>query len=298
MIGLLGLGRMGGGMARRWRRAGLPVLAHDPDPGARAQAAKDGVAVAESLEELLSRLPQPRNLWLMVPASAVEEALEALKPKLVPGDLVVDGGNSPYRQSQRRGSELAALGVGFLDVGVSGGLWGEAEGYGLMVGGDRALMERILPYLKALAPEGGLVHAGKLGAGHYAKMVHNGVEYALMEAYAEGIELLAAAHEELGLDPKAVVAAWRRGTIVRSFLLDRFAEVLEGDLEVEPFVADSGEGRWAVEEALRRGLPAPALAQALFARWESQGRASLRYRLLALVRRAFGGHPVRRRDAD
>lgn len=285
-------------MARRWRRAGLPVLAHDPDPGARAQAAKDGVAVAESLEELLSRLPQPRNLWLMVPASAVEEALEALKPKLVPGDLVVDGGNSPYRQSQRRGSELAALGVGFLDVGVSGGLWGEAEGYGLMVGGDRALMERILPYLKALAPEGGLVHAGKLGAGHYAKMVHNGVEYALMEAYAEGIELLAAAHEELGLDPKAVVAAWRRGTIVRSFLLDRFAEVLEGDLEVEPFVADSGEGRWAVEEALRRGLPAPALAQALFARWESQGRASLRYRLLALVRRAFGGHPVRRRDAD
>nr|WP_279231651.1 NADP-dependent phosphogluconate dehydrogenase [Thermus thalpophilus] len=294
----MGLGRMGGGMARRWRRAGLPVLAHDPDPGARAQAAKDGVAVAESLEELLSRLPQPRNLWLMVPASAVEEALEALKPKLVPGDLVVDGGNSPYRQSQRRGSELAALGVGFLDVGVSGGLWGEAEGYGLMVGGDRALMERILPYLKALAPEGGLVHAGKLGAGHYAKMVHNGVEYALMEAYAEGIELLAAAHEELGLDPKAVVAAWRRGTIVRSFLLDRFAEVLEGDLEVEPFVADSGEGRWAVEEALRRGLPAPALAQALFARWESQGRASLRYRLLALVRRAFGGHPVRRRDAD
>ncbi|MEZ0321407.1 MAG: NADP-dependent phosphogluconate dehydrogenase [Thermus sp.] len=298
MMGLLGLGRMGLGMARRWSRAGLPVLGYDPDPAARARAADGGVPVTDSVAELLSRLPRPRNLWLMVPASGVEEALEALKPQLAPGDLVVDGGNSPYQESQRRGNELAALGVGFLDVGVSGGLFGEEEGYGLMVGGERALVERILPYLQALAPEGGLVHAGKLGAGHYAKMVHNGVEYALMEAYAEGIELLAAAQEELGLDPKAVVNAWRQGTIVRSFLLDRFAEVLAGDLEVEPFVADSGEGRWAVEEALRRGLPVPALAQALFARWESQGKASLRYRLLALVRRAFGGHPVRRPHAD
>ncbi|WP_185747580.1 NADP-dependent phosphogluconate dehydrogenase [Thermus tengchongensis] len=292
MMGLVGLGRMGLGMAKRWREAGLEVLGYDQDPGARARAEALGLRTAEALEALMEALPTPRTLWLMVPAGAVDPLLEALLPHLAPGDLVVDGGNSFYRESQRRGQLLGARGVGFLDVGVSGGLFGEREGYGIMVGGEAPLVARIQPYLEALAPAGGWVHAGGLGAGHYAKMVHNGIEYALMEAYAEGTDLLFAAREDLGLDPKAVVAAWRRGTIVRGFLLDRLAEVLQGELGVAPVVEDTGEGRWALEEGLRRGVPLPAMAQALFARWESQGRASLRYRLQALLRKAFGGHPV------
>lgn len=291
-MGLIGLGRMGRGMALRWQRAGLELLTYDQSPEARLQAQGAGIPVAQDPASLLRGLSSPRNLWLMVPAEAVEGVLEDLRPHLAPGDLVVDGGNSHFRESQRRAQALASAGVGFLDVGVSGGLWGEREGYGLTVGGEGALVERIRAYLEALAPPGGLVHAGGPGAGHYAKMVHNGVEYALMEAYAEGIELLFSGAEEMGMDPRAVVAAWRQGTIIRSFLLDRFAEVLEGDLDVDPLVVDSGEGRWAVEEALRRSVPTPGLAQALFARWESRGKADLRFRLLALVRRAFGGHPV------
>ncbi|WP_208619934.1 NADP-dependent phosphogluconate dehydrogenase [Thermus tenuipuniceus] len=298
MMGLVGLGRMGLGMAKRWRAAGLEVLGYDQDPGARARAEATGLRTAEDLEALLVDLPTPRALWLMVPAEAVDGLLEILLPSLAPGDLVVDGGNSFYRESQRRGQLLGARGVGFLDVGVSGGLFGEREGYGIMVGGEAFLVARIQPYLGALAPEGGWVHAGGPGAGHYAKMVHNGIEYALMEAYTEGAHLLYAAQEDLGLDPKAVVAAWRGGTIVRGFLLDRLAEVLEGELAVAPVVEDTGEGRWALEEGLKRGVPLPAMAQALFARWESQGKASLGYRLQALLRKAFGGHPVNPSEED
>ncbi|ADW21742.1 NADP-dependent phosphogluconate dehydrogenase [Thermus scotoductus] len=297
MLGLIGLGRMGLGMAKRWRARSLPVVGYDPDLEAQAWAGKEGIGLATSLVALAGQLPSPKTFWLMVPAGAVDSVLEGLTPHLSPGDLVVDGGNSFYRESQRRGEALAQKGVGFVDVGVSGGLWGAKEGYGLMVGGEARWVARLEPYLAALAPEGGWVHAGTLGAGHYTKMVHNGVEYALMEAYAEGAELLYAGREELGLDPARILSAWRQGTIVRSFLLDRLAEVVQGPLEgIAPLVEDSGEGRWAVEEGLRRGVALPAMAQALFVRWESQGRADLRFRLLALLRRAFGGHAVRRED--
>jgi 6-phosphogluconate dehydrogenase len=293
MMRLIGLGRMGLGMARRLKGKGLAVSGFDPNPEARARAEAAGIPVAESLEALARAPGDPRLFWLMVPHEAVEGVLEALIPLLRPGDLVADGGNSFYKESRRRAQVLAERGVGFVDVGVSGGVRGEVEGYGLMVGGVSAHVGAFWPYLEALAPEGGgLVHAGGPGAGHYAKMVHNAVEYGLMEAYAEGVELLAAG-KELGLDPAQVVAAWRQGTIVRGFLLDRLAEVLaEGVEGIAPVVAETGEARWALIEALERRVSLPAIAQALFARLESQDRTGLRLRVLAALRHAFGGHEV------
>lgn len=298
MMRLIGLGRMGLGMARRWHRKGLEVVGYDPDPRARERAEASGVWVREDLQALTEGAP-PRLFWLMVPHPAVEEVLEVLFPFLRPGDLVADGGNSFYKDSLRRSRALAGKGVGFVDVGVSGGVRGEEEGYGLMVGGEGAHVEAFWPYLEALAPEGGgLVHAGGPGAGHYAKMVHNAVEYGLMEAYAEGVELLAAG-KELGLDPAQVVAAWRQGTIVRGFLLDLLAEVLREGVEgIAPVVAETGEARWALMEALERRVSLPVIAQALFARLESQDREGLRYRVLAALRHAFGGHGVVREGGE
>lgn len=293
MIRLVGLGRMGLGMARRWHRRGLKVVGFDEDPGARERAEAEGVWVRASLEALAEDTGAPRLFWLMVPQEAVEGVLQVLMPLLRPGDRVADGGNSFYKDSLRRSQTLAQRGIGFVDVGVSGGVRGEVEGYGLMVGGDRVHVEAFWPYLLALAPEGGgLVHAGGPGAGHYAKMVHNAVEYGLMEAYAEGVELLAAG-KELGIDPAQVVSGWRRGTIVRGFLLDLLAEVLaEGVEDLAPIVAETGEARWALMEALERRVSLPAIAQAFFARLESQDEKRLRYRILAALRHAFGGHPV------
>ncbi|GAB5602288.1 decarboxylating 6-phosphogluconate dehydrogenase [Thermus sp. FJN-A] len=297
MIRLVGLGRMGLGMARRWHRQGLKVVGFDEDPGARERAEAEGVWVRASLEALAEGTEAPRLFWLMVPQEAVEGVLQALMPLLRPGDRVADGGNSFYKDSLRRSQTLAQRGIGFVDVGVSGGVRGEVEGYGLMVGGDQVHVEAFWPYLLALAPAGGgLVHAGGPGAGHYAKMVHNAIEYGLMEAYAEGVELLAAGRE-LGLDPAKVVSGWRQGTIVRGFLLDLLAEVLaEGVEDIAPVVAETGEARWALREALERRVSLPAIAQAFFARVESQDRARLRHRILAALRHAFGGHEVVRGD--
>ena len=295
--GLIGLGRMGGNMARRLARHGIEVAGYSRDAAARAFADEPRIRVVGSIDALVSALPAPRIVWLMVPAgAATEENVEALAARLAAGDLVVDGGNAFYRDSQRRAARLAERGIGFLDAGVSGGVWGLDEGYGLMVGGERADFERILPLVRALAPapDRGWVHCGAAGAGHYAKMVHNGIEYGLMQAYAEGFALLAA-RKDLDLPLARIAEAWRHGTVIRSWLLDLTAGVLRDPAalaRVGARIADSGEGRWTAHEAIDLGVPAPVISTALMARFASQGADDFGARLLALVRNAFGGHPL------
>jgi 6-phosphogluconate dehydrogenase len=297
-IGLIGLGRMGGNMARRLARHGISVDGFSLDPAdAAAFADEPAIHVHVQLEALVAALPAPRIVWLMVPAGRpTEENIAALAAKLAPGDLVIDGGNANYRDSQRRGEELAHRGIGFLDAGVSGGVWGLEEGYGLMVGGASEHFERALPLFRALAPaaDKGWVHCGPSGAGHYAKMVHNGIEYGLMQAYAEGFALLAA-RKDFELPLGAIAEAWRHGTVIRSWLLDLTAGVLqhpEALGRVGARIADSGEGRWTAHEAIDLGIPAPVITAALMARFASQGADDFGARLLALVRNAFGGHPL------
>ena len=295
---LVGLGRMGGNMVRRLARDGHHVVAVDPQQEARdALANEPGVTVVASLGEVIGQLRPPRTVWLMLPAGAVTDSvLEQLPALLAPGDLVVDGGNADYRDSMARAKRLQQHGLGFADVGVSGGVWGLTEGYGLMAGGATADIERLTPVLRSLAPgdDTGWVHAGPVGAGHFTKMVHNGIEYGAMQALAEGFAILDA-RPDLVTDQAAVAEAWRYGTVIRSWLLDLTASVLAdgGDLsQVAPEVADSGEGRWTVREAVDQGVPAPVITTALMQRFSSQGRGDYANRLLALMRHAFGGHPV------
>jgi 6-phosphogluconate dehydrogenase len=285
-IGIVGLGRMGGNMAERLRRAGHEVVGFD-----RSAALAD----VKSLAELAEALPVPRVVWVMVPAGdPTRSTITDLAGLLSAGDLVIDGGNSNYRESIARSGELAAQGVGFVDAGVSGGVWGLENGYGLMVGGDAAHIALIRPVLDALAPEGGLVHAGPVGAGHFTKMVHNGIEYGLMQAYAEGLELLQAS--DLGIDVPAAVKAWRHGTVIRSWLLDLLDRALDEDPELaglKGWVEDSGEGRWAVEEAVRLAVPTPVITSALFARFASRQDESPAMKVVAALRAQFGGHAVK-----
>ena len=282
---MVGLGRMGGNMAERLRRAGHEVVGYDRDPA---------VADVKSLKELAAALPVPRVVWVMVPSGEpTKSTITELGELLAPGDLVVDGGNSNYRDSIARGQELAAKGIGFVDAGTSGGVWGLENGYGLMVGGAAEHVALIRPVLEALAPEGGLVHAGPVGAGHFTKMVHNGIEYGLMQAYAEGYELLTAS--ELGIDVPAAVEAWRHGTVIRSWLLDLLARALEEDpglTKLKGWADDSGEGRWTVEEAIRLAVPAPVISSALFARFASRQAESPAMKVVAALRQQFGGHAV------
>ncbi len=299
-FGMVGLGRMGGNMSRRIARAGLPVVAWDAAAGARAALANEpGVTCTETLEAMVGKLAAPRIVWLMLPAGAPTEAtLQQLAGLLARGDIVVDGANAMYRDSQRHARELAGRGLQFVDAGVSGGVWGLVNGYGLMVGGDDAAVREVEPVLAALAPaaDRGWVHCGKAGAGHYAKMVHNGIEYGMMQAYAEGFALLRA-KEELALDVPKIAEAWRHGTVIRSWLLDLTAEFLaeDGELKsVAPFVADSGEGRWTALESIDLGVPTPVMTVALMERFASQGRADYTNRLLARMRQAFGGHAVKK----
>ncbi len=300
-FGMVGLGRMGGNMSRRIARAGLPVVAWDAAAGARAAlAGEPGVACAETLEAMVEKLAAPRIVWLMLPAGAPTEAtLERLAALLVRGDIVVDGANAMYKDSQRHARELAARGLGFVDAGVSGGVWGLVNGYGLMVGGDAEVVREVRPVLEALAPaaDRGWVHCGKAGAGHFAKMVHNGIEYGLMQAYAEGFALLRA-KEDLAFNVPKIAEAWRHGTVIRSWLLDLTAEFLaeDGDLKsIAPFVADSGEGRWTTHESIELGVPTPVMTLALMERFASQGKSDYANRLLARMRQAFGGHAVKSR---
>jgi 6-phosphogluconate dehydrogenase len=284
-IGMVGLGRMGGNMAERLRRAGHDVVGFDRNPD---------IAEVKTLAELAEALPPPRVAWVMVPSGEPTRATIAeLGELLSAGDLVVDGGNSNYKDSIARAKELSAKGIGFVDAGVSGGVWGLENGYGLMVGGDETHVALVRPVLEALAPEGGLVHAGPVGAGHFTKMVHNGIEYGLMQAYAEGMELLAAS--ELGIDVPGAVDAWRHGTVIQSWLLDLLARALTEDpglAKLKGWADDSGEGRWTVEEAIRLAVPLPAISAALFARFTSRQDESPAMKVVAALRQQFGGHAV------
>jgi len=282
---MVGLGRMGGNMAERLRRAGHEVVGFDRNPD---------IADVKTLAQLVQQLPARRITWVMVPAGEpTRSTVTELGELLSAGDLVVDGGNSNYRESIARSEELGAKGIGFVDAGVSGGVWGLENGYGLMVGGAAEHVALIRPVLEALAPEGGLVHAGPVGAGHFTKMVHNGIEYGLMQAYAEGYELLTAS--ELGIDVPAAVEAWRHGTVIRSWLLDLLARALEEDpglTKLKGWADDSGEGRWTVEEAIRLAVPAPVISSALFARFASRQAESPAMKVVATLRQQFGGHAV------
>jgi 6-phosphogluconate dehydrogenase len=283
---MVGLGRMGGNMAERLRRSGHEVVGYDRNAD---------IADVKSLAELVEALPASRVVWVMVPAGEPTAATIAeLGELLAVADLVIDGGNSNYRDSIAHADELAGKGIGFVDAGVSGGVWGLENGYGLMVGGSDEHVALIRPVLEALAPEGGLVHAGPVGAGHFTKMVHNGIEYGLMQAYAEGLELLRAS--ELGIDVPGAVKAWRQGTVIRSWLLDLLDRALDADpelTELKGWAEDSGEGRWTVQEAVRLAVPAPAISAALFARFASRQDESPAMKVIAALRQQFGGHAVR-----
>jgi len=297
-IGIVGLGRMGGNMARRLARGGARVLAYDRERAAReALAGEPGVACVEGLAALCAQLDGERVILMMLPAgAATDETLRELRPLLSAGDTLVDGGNAFYKDSMRRALELSQEGLRYIDAGVSGGVHGLAHGYCLMLGGTPASIEIFAPYARILAPaaERGWLHCGPAGAGHYAKMVHNGIEYGMMQALAEGFALLAA-REDLGFDAARLAETWRHGSVIRSWLLELCADALsrEGALEAAaPVVADSGEGRWAALEAVELGVPAPVIASALMARFSSQGRGDYASRLLALMRAGFGGHAI------
>ncbi len=295
-IGFIGLGRMGANMVRRLLRDEHEVVAYNRTAEKTKEIAGEGAEAAFSIEELVGKLEKPRAVWVMVPAGEPTRATIAALAELVgAGDLIVDGGNSNYRESITRSTELAERQIGFLDVGVSGGVWGLENGYGLMVGGRPDDFERLKPVLLALAPhEGGLAHVGPPGAGHFTKMVHNGVEYGLMQAYAEGYELLRAA--QFDIDIPAAIEVWRHGSVVRSWLLDLLSDALRKDPDLDSVTGwadDSGEGRWTVQEAVSLAVPAGAIATALFARFNSRQEDSPAMRVVAILRKQFGGHEVR-----
>jgi 6-phosphogluconate dehydrogenase len=287
-LGMIGLGKMGGNMAERLRRHGHEVVGYDRNPDS---------ADVDSLEALAKALEAEdrRVFWSMVPAGDPTEAtIQALAELAREGDLVIDGGNSNFRDSLRRGDLLAGQGIGFVDCGVSGGVWGLSEGYCLMYGGADDDVAYLQPVFTALAQEGGHAHMGPVGTGHFTKMVHNGVEYGLMQAYAEGYELLHAA--ELDIDVPAAVEVWRHGSVVRSWLLDLLADALRDDPQldgVRGWANDSGEGRWTVQEAINAAVPAPAISAALFARFASRQEDSTAMKVIAVLRKQFGGHATR-----
>jgi 6-phosphogluconate dehydrogenase len=288
-LGLVGLGRMGFNMRERLRKAGHEVVGFDRNPE---------VTDSESLADLVGKLDAPRAVWVMVPAGdPTRDTIKQLGELLDSGDLVIDGGNSKYTEDTENSTYLDSKDIRYLDVGVSGGVWGLEVGYGLMVGGDKADVERMMPIFDALRPEGpreeGFAHAGPVGAGHYSKMVHNGIEYGLMQAYAEGFELLDTV--DLVTDVPAVIRAWQRGTVVRSWLLDLLVRALDSDPELDDlrgYVEDSGEGRWTVAEAINHAVPAPVISAALFARFASRQKDSPAMRAVAALRNQFGGHSV------
>ena len=290
-VGMVGLGRMGANMAERLRRAGHEIVGYDREPGQRDVA---------SMEDLVAALSTPRAVWVMVPAGdPTRETLERLGDLLDRDDVVVDGGNSHYVDDATHSAQLAEKGVGFVDAGVSGGVWGLENGYALMVGGAAEHVALLRPAFDALKPPGehGYVHAGKPGAGHFAKMVHNGIEYALMQSYAEGYELLAAA--DAVEDVPAVLASWQTGTVVRSWLLDLLVRALDEDPELarlRGYAEDSGEGRWTVQAAVDHAVPAPAISAALFARFGSRQEDSPSMKVIAALRHQFGGHAVAAAD--
>ena len=298
---MIGLGRMGGNMAQRLLSAGHRIVAFDQEREAVHAASSAGAAAAGSLEDLVSQLSLPRAVWLMLPAGDVTEGtIGALVPLLSPGDVVLDGGNAYYKETMRRGEKLAAHGLELMDVGTSGGVWGLSQGYSLMVGGSSEAFARLESVFQALAPapDRGYSHVGPTGAGHFVKMVHNGVEYGLMQAYAEGLELLQA-KSDFDLDLRQIAETWRHGSVVRSWLLDLAVAALEEDPGLEnlrSYVDDSGEGRWTVQESVDLAVPIPVITLALQQRFRSRQEEPFGGRMLAALRRQFGGHAVRQQD--
>jgi len=334
-LGMIGLGRMGGNMVRRLLRAGHACTVFDAAPGAVAALAKEGAVGAASLADLAERLAAPRAVWIMVPAAVVDRTLADLVPRLAPGDVVVDGGNSHHVDDLRRARELGGRGIGYVDVGTSGGVFGLERGYCLMIGGETEAVRRLDPIFAALAPpvesaprtpgragkggtaEHGYLHCGPSGAGHFVKMVHNGIEYGLMAAYAEGLNILRNAnvgkrphaldaettplrdpeHYRYDLDVGEIAELWRRGSVVSSWLLDLTAGALAGDPDLAGLagrVSDSGEGRWTLKAAIDEGVPAPVLSAALYQRFSSRGEGDYANRVLSAMRAAFGGHEEKR----
>jgi 6-phosphogluconate dehydrogenase len=297
-LGMIGLGRMGGNMAQRLLRGGHAVVGFDPDAAARKALEGDGGGSAASLEALVAALPSPRVLWMMVPAGKITDGtVDALAGLLSPGDVVIDGGNSNYKDTLRRAAALAGRRIGYVDCGTSGGVWGLAEGYALMIGGDKAVVDRLRPIFETLAPakDKGWGHVGPVGAGHFTKMVHNGIEYGLMQAYAEGFSILQH-KQDFALDLHQVAEIWRTGSVVRSWLLDLTADALGKNptmAGIAPWVADSGEGRWTLQEAIDLDVPAPVIALSLMARLRSRDDDSFADKLLAAMRNEFGGHAIK-----
>jgi 6-phosphogluconate dehydrogenase len=298
---MVGMGRMGGNMAERLKQGGHRVVAYDRDPDTRAAATGKGLEAADTLEHLAELLTPPRAIWVMVPSGNPTEAtISALMEVLEAGDVVIDGGNSNYKDSMRRGADLQQRGIGMLDAGVSGGIWGLAEGYCLMVGGADETVAIVEPAFRTLspAPDLGYAHVGPLGSGHFVKMVHNGIEYGLMQAYAEGFELMKA-KEGFGLDMAQIAELWGHGSVIRSWLLDLTATALSEDADlagIQPWVEDSGEGRWTVEESVELAVPIPVISIALQARFRSRQEDAFGFKMLAAMRNQFGGHGVRRRE--
>ncbi len=299
-IGLYGLGRMGGNMARRLARGGVRVLAYNRNPEvARGIAAEEAnVTACASLQEMVAGLAAPRVVWLMLPAgAATEAAILQASALLEPGDVLVDGANGYYREALGRAHQMAGLGIRFVDVGVSGGVWGLDNGYCLMAGGEKEAVAAVTPFLQVLAPapDRGWLHAGPSGSGHFVKMVHNGIEYGMMQAYAEGFALMQG-KREFELDLAAIAELWRHGSVVRSWLLDLTAGFLKDDqalAAISPYVADSGEGRWTALEAVEQGVPAPVMSLALMMRFASQGGNDYANKMLAMMRKGFGGHAIK-----
>ena len=294
-IGLVGLGKMGNNMRARLKKAGIDVVGYDTNPDVSDVADYAGLAAA---------LPAPRAVWVMVPAGRITDSvIDELEKVLEPGDLIIDGGNSKFTDDEKHGAQLQPKGISYMDVGVSGGVWGLDNGYGLMVGGSTDQVERMMPVFDALRPEGpreeGFVHAGPVGAGHYTKMVHNGIEYAIMQAYAEGYELLHAS--DRGIDVAGTFKAWQRGTVVRSWLLELMVRALDQDpdfKEIDGYVDDSGEGRWTLEEAIDHAVPMPAISASIFARFVSRQDQSPAMQAVAALRNQFGGHAVKAAEAE
>lgn len=330
-LGMIGLGRMGADMVRRLSKGGQQCIVFDVQPAAVQRLEQEGIAGASSLGDLVARLEKPRAVWLMVPAAAVDSTLEKLVPLLEPGDIVIDGGNSHYHDDIRRGNALGALKLHYVDVGTSGGVAGRERGYCLMIGGEKDIVQHLEPVFAALAPgiaaaphtadrqqdgstaEQGFLHCGPQGAGHFVKMVHNGIEYGMMAAYAEGLNILRhanAGNEAREIDAETsplrdpqfyqydlnlgdIAEVWRRGSVISSWLLDLIAGTLSRDSELKDFagrVSDSGEGRWTIDAAIDEGVPAPVLSAALFSRFTSRGEADFANRVLSAMRKDFGGH--------
>ena len=294
-IGFIGLGRMGANMVRRLLRDGHEIVAYNRSPEKTHEIAAEGAEPAFSVAELVEKLQPPRAVWIMVPAGdATEAQIEELMEHLAPGDTIVDGGNTNFHDDQRRHPILKGQGVHYVDAGVSGGIWGLANGYCLMVGGEPEPVQRLEPVFRTLAPEDGYLHVGGPGSGHYVKMVHNGIEYGLMQAYAEGFEIMHAS--DYTLDLSAISKLWNHGSVVRSWLLELAERALSADQDLthlKGWVADSGEGRWTVQEAVDRDVPAPVITLALLMRLRSRQDDSYSAKVLAALRNEFGGHAVR-----